>query len=274
MRVLVLGLGEVGKPIYDIIVESSKYEVYGFDIDEKKTIHKFNEIPVPEDVLHVCYPCSSKSGFITITTNYINYFKPSLVIIHSTIPPGTTEEIYYKCGIAVVHSPVRGIRVKMKDHLRFWTKWIGAPNEEIASKAKNHLESLGFKVKIVLNPRVTELAKLLETIYRALMITFWQEIHRMCKHFNVDILSIAEFIGEVHEVLRDRPVYYPDVIGGHCLIPNTKLLLNEYKSEVLEYIVKSNEKRVKEIEDEDVRKDVEKMREFARKFMNREYFST
>jgi hypothetical protein len=36
--------------------------------------------------------------------------------------------------------------------------------------------------------------------------------------------GIVEFIAEVHEVLDEKPVFYPDYIEGHCLIPNTKIL--------------------------------------------------
>jgi hypothetical protein len=32
--------------------------------------------------------------------------------------------------------------------------------------------------------------------------------------------GIAEFIAEVREVLGEKPVFYPDYIGSHCLIPN------------------------------------------------------
>jgi len=53
---------------------------------------------------------------------------------------------------------------------------------------------------------------------------------------------------------------FPDVIGGHCLIPNTELLLKSYDSEFLRLILKSNEKQKMEIEDESVRREVEKSR--------------
>ena len=86
-------------------------------------------------------------------------------------------------------------------------------------------------------------------------------------------IKIAEFIGEVHEVLKDRPIYWPDVIGGHCLIPNTKLLLSEYRSKLLEYILESNEKRIEELKNEELRKEVEKLKDFVIKnFLNKEYF--
>lgn len=56
---------------------------------------------------------------------------------------------------------------------------------------------------------------------------------------------------------------FPGVIGGHCLIPNTELLLKSYDSECLRLILKSNEKRKKEVEDKSVRSEVEKVRKMV-----------
>ena len=49
---------------------------------------------------------------------------------------------------------------------------------------------------------------------------------------------------------------FPGVIGGHCLIPNTELLLDAYDSEFLRLILKSNEKRKEEVKDEAVKAEV------------------
>jgi len=56
---------------------------------------------------------------------------------------------------------------------------------------------------------------------------------------------------------------FPDVIGGHCLIPNVELLLRSYDSSFLRLILESNEKRQMEIKKESVRREVEKVRERA-----------
>jgi len=56
---------------------------------------------------------------------------------------------------------------------------------------------------------------------------------------------------------------FPDVIGGHCLIPNAELLLKSYDSVFLRLILESNEKRKEEVKDDRARKEVEKVRERA-----------
>jgi len=65
---------------------------------------------------------------------------------------------------------------------------------------------------------------------------------------------------DVHRVRFNKPLHYPDVIGGHRLIPNVELLLKSYDSEFLRLILESNEKRKEETKDEDVRNEVEKIK--------------
>jgi UDP-N-acetyl-D-mannosaminuronate dehydrogenase len=118
----------------------------------------------------------------------------------------------------------------------------------------------GIKCIALKSPLETELSKLLETIYSAWMIIFFQEMHRISKHFGADFEIIASVIEQIHRVRLDRPLWYPGVIGGHCLIPNTELLLKSYDSEFLRLILKSNEKRKEEIKDKSVYEEVEKVK--------------
>ena len=106
----------------------------------------------------------------------------------------------------------------------------------------------------------TELAKLFETTYRAWMIACFQEMHRISRHFGADSEGVADFLEDTHRVRLDRPVMFPGVIGGHCLIPNVELLLKSYDSEFLRLILESNERREEEIKDESVWSDVEIVR--------------
>jgi UDP-N-acetyl-D-mannosaminuronate dehydrogenase len=148
----------------------------------------------------------------------------------------------------------------MKWELRRWTKYIGGVNEESTDKAKKHFEKLGLKTKVLKGCLETELAKLFETTYRAWMIACFQEMHRISRHFGAEFDDVVDFIEDTHCVRLDRPVMFPDVIGGHCLIPNAELLLKNCDSEFIRLILKSNEKRKNEIKDETIKKEVEKVK--------------
>jgi len=269
-RILIIGLGEVGRPLYEILSEKFT-DVYGYDSDRSKTVHELKAIPKPIEIMHIAYPYTG-GEFIDSTINYIRSFNPRLVIIHSSIPPRTTRLIQSKTNSMIAYSPVRGKHPNLKEHLRFWTKWISAVNQAGTELAKRHLEEAGFKVKVAKDPESLELAKLWETIYRAAMIACWQEIHRISKDLGADIKVIAEFIQEVHKVLGDRPLYYPDVIGGHCLIPNTRILAEIVDSDLLSFILKSNELRSEEIKDPKIAEEVEALKEIWKKLIPRSYY--
>jgi UDP-N-acetyl-D-mannosaminuronate dehydrogenase len=266
-RVLVVGLGEVGRPLFELLRESGKFEVYGFDLDAEKmrSIGQSEDaLPPAVDVMHVCIPCVDKEDFVNSVVGYVGRFKPKLVIVNSTVAPGTTFEIYKRLrdSCLVAHSPVRGVHKSldyMKWELKRWTKYIGGVNEESAEKAKKHFEKLGLKTKVLKGCLETELAKLFETTYRAWMIACFQEMHRISRYFGADFDDITDFIEDTHRVRLDRPVMFPDVIGGHCLIPNVVLLLKSYDSKFLRLILESNEKREEEIRDERVYEEVKRV---------------
>jgi UDP-N-acetyl-D-mannosaminuronate dehydrogenase len=266
-KVLVVGLGEVGRPLFELIRESGKFEVYGFDLDAEKmrSIGQSEDaLPPAVDIMHVCIPCVDKEDFVNSVVGYVGRFKPKLVIINSTVAPGTTAEIYRRVNgsCLVVHSPVRGVHKgaeHMKWELKRWTKYVGGINGESTEEAKKHFEKLGLKTKVLKGCLETELAKLFETTYRAWMIACFQEMHRISRNFGADFDSVVDFIEDTHLVRLDRPVMFPGVIGGHCLIPNVELLLKSYDSKFLRLILESNEKRKEEIRDERVYEEVKRV---------------
>ena len=262
--VLVVGLGEVGRPLFELLRESGKFEVYGWDVDEKKMQDvQQGDLPEEVDVLHVCYRCSDRNNFVNTTVAYVRRFSPELTVINSTVPPGTTEKVHVFLGGRIVHSPVRGMhksRESMKRYLSSLTKYIGGVDDESAKLAREHFEDLGVRTKVLKSPVETELAKLFETTYRAWMIACFQEMHRISTHFGADFDNVVDLLEDDHRVRFDRPIHFPAVIGGHCLIPNVELFLKSYDSMFLHLILESNEKRKEEIKDEDTRSEVEKIR--------------
>ncbi|MEM3730876.1 MAG: GDP-mannose dehydrogenase [Candidatus Bathyarchaeia archaeon] len=263
--VLIVGLGQVGHALFELFRESGKFDVYGFDLDEEKTRSIVGDVGYPKtiDIMHICYPCIEQENFVKATLDYIKKFRPKLTIIESTVAPGTTQKIFELAKSPIVNSPVRGMHKNletMKRDILFWKKYIGAPTKELAIAAEKHFQKLGLKTKILKSPIETELAKLFETIYRAWMIACFQEMHRISRHFKADFNEVVDMLEDIHRARLNKPLHFPDVIGGHCLIPNTELLLKSYDSEFLHLILKSNEKRKEEIKDETVRLEVEKVK--------------
>jgi len=263
--VLVVGLGEIGRSLFELLKESRKFEVYGWDVDKEKMQDiQQGDLPKEVDVLHICYRCSDQKEFVNTTVDYVMRFRPELTIINSTVPPGTTEKVYTLSRGRVVHSPARGMhksREDMKRYLLSLTKYMGGVDKKSAELARRHFEKLGLKTKVLAGPVETELAKLFETTYRAWMIACFQEMHRISRRFGADFDQVTDFLEDDHRVRFDRPIHFPGVMGGHCLIPNAELLLESYDSEFIRLILKSNEKRKEEIKDPEIVKEVDKIEE-------------
>lgn len=270
--VVIIGLGDVGEALYRIFSVGG-FEVYGFDIDPRKTRHSLEDIPRRISFMHISIPFSNTESFVSTVKSYYAKLNPESILIHSTVAPGTTRVIHKELKIPVAYSPVRGIRKNLVKHLYFWTKWVSALPVDEGSRFIKHLEAAGLKaVDCECKPESLELAKLWETVYRALMIAAWQEIHRIAIKSGAELDVIARFIAEVHNVLGDRPIYYPDAIGGHCLIPNTRIMLETYRSKILEFILESNKARYTEINDEKVRSDIDRVAGIWRKMQKEWYF--
>lgn len=268
-KVLIVGLGEVGRTLFELFKENGKFDVYGLDTDEARMREVMGDKKMPKtvDVMHICYRCVSQEKFVKTSFNYITKFKPRLAIINSTVPPGTTQKIHELSTFQLLsHSPIRGMHdnlASMKNDVQFWTKYVGGTTKEAAEATQKHFEKLGLKVKVLNGPAETELAKLFETIYRAWMIACFQEMHRISRHYGADFDQVVDMLEDIHRLRLNKPLHYPGVIGRHCLVPNTELLLSVYDSQFLRLILGSNEKRKEEIKDKQIAEETEKVKKRA-----------
>jgi UDP-N-acetyl-D-mannosaminuronate dehydrogenase len=266
-KVLIIGLGEVGQALFELLKENEHFATYVFDTKKEKMQEAGQKaLPNEVDTMHVCIPCVDQEKFVKTVITYVNRFKPKLTIINSTVSPGTTMNVHKHCQCLVAHSPIRGVHESpehMKWELKRWTKYVGGADSKAAEAARKHFEKLGLKTKVLKSCQETELAKLFETTYRAWMIAFFQEMHRVSKHFKADFDEVVDFLEDTHRVRLDRPVMFPGVIGGHCIIANIELLLKSCDSEFLRLTLESNEKRKSEIKDKNVQDEVEKVKSRA-----------
>jgi len=261
-----LGLGEIGTALFSVLKEEEgSFHVYGLDL-EKNKMQALNQdevkLPARIDTMHVCLPCKKPDAFVDTVCGYAERFNPNLVIINSTVPPGTTMKVQQRCPCLVAHSPVRGVHKNpehMKWEIRRWTKYVGGTNSKATEAARNHFEKAHLRVKTLNSCKETELAKLFETTYRAWMIACFQEMHRITRNTGADFDDVVDFLEDTHRIRLDRPPMYPGFIGGHCLMPNIELLLQSYDSEFLRLVIKSNEKRKIEIKDKTVQREADKI---------------
>ncbi len=232
----VLGIGEVGSAISSIL--EKKYLVLKKDV-------KFDEIKRTRlDVLHVCIPYSK--NFEKVAVRQIRLNNPSLTIIHSTVMPKTTENIYGNTNKNIVHSPVMGKHPKLKRDILNFTKVIGPVNKHSKELARKHFNTIGIKTFEFNSSLESEVAKLLDTTYYAWNIIFNKMAFKICKNMKINFDNVYKKFNQIYNesykeskpaVVRPILEFKDGPIGGHCVIPNTIFLNKFYKSPITKLIL-------------------------------------
>ena len=230
-QTVVIGLGEVGRPLCDLIAQTGA-EVLGVDVAP---------VDLPPHgtvgVMHICFPFEIED-FVGETARYVDRLRPELTVINSTVGVGTTRAVHERTGGRIVHSPVRGKHARMVEELTYYDKFIGPFDADAGVFAKQHFESLGMTTRVLSSPEASELAKLTETTYFGVLLAWAQEVERYCEAVGVDydeVVAIYEQIGYLPPVK-----FFPGVIGGHCVMPNIEILKEIADTPLLEALQWSN----------------------------------
>ena len=247
MKDVVIGLGEIGKPIYQLLSKSGI--VVGYDLNHKlMDLKKFEKLKDENtDFLHISIPFSDK--FQKSVNNFVKQFDPKYIVIHSTLSPGTTEKIQKKLDIPVIYSATRGIHKRMSKDLKRYSKFYSvynwAPNsKDIQKEFNKKMKKAGIKTKKMSSPLVLELAKIVvDTSYYGWLINYAQLSNMIAIENDVNYDEMWSFADEIHAIVRNRPKLYPGFIGGHCVIPNLDLIHHQ----TLDLIKEINLKYIKKV---------------------------
>ena len=158
----------------------------------------------------------------------------SVIIIESTIQPGTTRNVVVpilekvsglnRDQFLVAYSPERIDPMNKKFTIKNTPKLVAGLTPEAAVKAKEFYSKFIDQVDICDSLEVAETAKLLENSFRLVNISFINELAMFCQKIGIDV-------NEVIKAASTKPYgfmpFYPSVgVGGHC-IPVDPLYLAE-----------------------------------------------
>jgi 3-hydroxyisobutyrate dehydrogenase-like beta-hydroxyacid dehydrogenase len=243
-KIGILGYGEVGQSLYRVYQDTGSTRIFVRDLERDDG---FQDL----DVLNVCIPYSV--AFVSVVKKNVQESNAKLVIIHSTVPPGTTaqlSEMRWDHDIHIVHSPVRGIHPYLYKSLKKFIKFVGAESYEAAEHTLDHLGDLGIPAEFVGSTLNSELGKLLSTTYYGVCIAWHGEMYKICKklgaNFDQAVTRFNETYNEGYTLLGKenvvRPVLTPPRgknahIGGHCIVSNAELLKPLLDSKALELVI-------------------------------------
>lgn len=214
MTQLVLGLGEIGSAIQKIL------NCDGYDKSKSCILTRSQY-----DVLHVCFPYFEK--FEIEVLKYFETYDAQMIIIHSTVPIGTSESI----GKICVASPCRGVHPHLEKGIRTFVKFFGG---FLAINAAEIFRNEGIACVTSEDSRSIEAMKLWDTTIYGWNIILEKEIHNFCSENKLDFDLVYTWANETYNegysklgmpqfqkyILRHKD----GPIGGHCVIPNLEML--------------------------------------------------
>ncbi|PIC56135.1 UDP-N-acetyl-D-mannosamine dehydrogenase [Sporosarcina sp. P12(2017)] len=256
-KLCVVGLGYIGLPTA-VMFANSGLQVHGVDRNERvvqlinnKQLHieenglqerlekavdaghfQASTTPVEADVYIIAVPSpinpdnTANLEFIRAATASIVPFvkKGALVILESTVPPKTVENIMLpelrKTDLIigeelfVSHSPERVIPGKIFEELVNNDRIVGGINAKSAEMTKD-LYEVFVKGTIHLTDATTaELVKVMENTYRDVNIAFANELAKIAEGIDVDIWEAIKFANFHPRVNIHTP---GPGVGGHCI---------------------------------------------------------
>ena len=257
VTVCVLGLGYIGLPTASVLATRG-FRVYGVDIRPEvvETINRgqihFDEPdldilvrsavnsgqlsaasePQPADVFFVCVPTpirpdrSPDLSFIEQACRSIRSCiqKGNLVILESTSPPRTTEEIVVPSvvpegwtvgkDIFVAHCPERVLPGRILLEVVQNDRIVGGVTAACARRAHRFYETYVNGEVFTTSALVAEVTKVTENSYRDVNIAFANELSMVADQLGVDpweVISLANRHPRVN-ILSPGPG-----VGGHCI---------------------------------------------------------
>lgn len=219
MQTIVMGgKGQVGTAITNILKNHGhKVQVLDLDVRPKH----------PAEVLHVAIPYSK--DFVWLVKRAIKNYGPKLVIIHSTVPVGTTRRI----GSFAAHSPCRGQHDNLEFGLLRFVKYVAGVTKKSAKMAFEHLKASGFPVFQWAKPEDTELMKLLCLSRYLNDLAFYEVAHGICKGMKVSPGLLNHWTDTYNDgymyskFMRPELTFPNGVAGGHCVMPVSKMLAEQ-----------------------------------------------
>lgn len=256
-KICVIGTGYIGLPTAAMFAKSG-YEVMGVDVNQyvinelKKGLVTIEEPylkelvkdlvkeqklmadtkPCEADIFIIAVPTpidknrkSDMSYVIKACESIVPYIKKgNVVILESTSPIGTTEEIIKpileKSNLSVGdeiylgYCPERVIPGKILLELVNNSRIIGGINEISSNKIGEIYKSFVKGEIYLTNTKTAELCKLMENTYRDVNIALANELAKICDYIGINAWEVIEYCNKHPRVNIHNP---GPGVGGHCL---------------------------------------------------------
>ena len=235
----VIGIDEVPEKV-DQVNQGNSYISDVIDADLLEVVGRKRLLATTEfsalkscDIVLICVPTPLTpnkepdiSAIVRVTQKLAQYAHPNmLVILESTTYPGTTEEVILAkltekgltvgTNLFVAFSPERVDpgNPQFKTHNTY--KLVGGVTETCQKVAKTFYEQSIVKIFPLSSPRVAEMAKVFENVFRSVNIALVNELTLLCDRMNLNVYEVIDAAATKN--FGFMPFYPGPGVGGHCI---------------------------------------------------------
>ena len=162
-----------------------------------------------------------------------------MVILESTTFPGTTESevrpILEQTGLSVgsefylAYSPERIDPGNQRYTIRNTPKIVAGVTDRCTEHARSFYEQFVEKIVVVSSPKVAEMTKLFENVFRHVNVALANETMLVCEKMGLDVWEILDAAST--KPFGFMPFYPGPGLGGHCIPVDPYYLLWKAREE-------------------------------------------
>lgn len=228
----IIGQGFVGTAVYEGM--KNYFEIYTFDINGKCTESSLYNLIEKVDVSFLCLPTPmKKSGEcdLSIVRNCLSQIdlilkslnrKDFIVIIKSTIPPGTTDKLNKENeNLNIVFNPEFLTEANAINDYKNQNRIIVGGERPYSSKVKKIFERAFPSIPIIkTSSTIAEMIKYVTNSFLATKVSFANEMFQICESLEIDYDKVIEYARYDERLGNSHwSVPGPDGdfgFGGHC----------------------------------------------------------
>ena len=230
-NVAIIGYGHVGKSMEEIFPAAVIYDKFLDGYQESRS--RINDCDM--GIIAVPTPSNADGSCDTSAVEeVVSWLETPLILIKSTVPPGTVDALKTRYGKRVAFSPEYFGESSYYLSGEFTTLgWpyfiVGGDRQDTWEMVQIFAARLGpTKTYIQTDARTAELTKYMDNAWLSLQVTFANEFCEIAKAFSVDYTELRELWALAPRVSRYHTVVFPKDrgFGGKCLPKDLKAIIS------------------------------------------------
>lgn len=203
-KIGIIGKGYVGGAIYENFKDLYNVEVY--DTDPNKRTMALEDLVKWSQILFVCVPTPTRTDIGACDSSIVESVvkqiaeidNSKVVVIKSTVPPGTTKRLSEETGMSLVFNPEFLTEANYIHDFKYQPLIvIGADNNDLYDVIYDLYSD--FNHRIHSNGQImgclskeAEMFKYVANCFLATKVTFLNEIYRLCNTVGIDYNRVAD----------------------------------------------------------------------------------